>query len=102
MLFEDQKYCMECRAEMKVIGKKFVRCEFRFIPVKGEIVDIYHETAKCPVCSEEPAMAEAVRFVNSRVAEALSPHSYASASVVTWTMYQKYTNSLPLYRQEQD
>ena len=101
-LSEDQKYCAECGAEMKIIGKEFVRREFRFTPAKGEVVDIYRETAKCPVCSETPMMTEAVRFVKARVPEALIPHSYASASVVAWTMYQKYTNALPLYRQEQD
>lgn len=26
----------------------------------------------------------------------------ASASTVVWTMYQKYANGLPLYRQEKD
>ena len=40
-LSEDQKYCAECGAEMKIIGKEFVRREFRFTPAKGEVVDIY-------------------------------------------------------------
>lgn len=76
----NQKYCTECGTEMKVIGKEFVRQEFRFTPAKGEVVNIYRETAKCPVCSELPAMAGAVRFVKANVPEALIPHSYASAS----------------------
>ncbi len=101
-LSEAQKHCRECGTEMKVIGKEFVRQEFRFTPAKGEAVNIYRETAKCPVCSEAPAMAGAVRFVKAHVPEALIPHSYASASAVSWVMYQKYANSMPLYRQEQD
>lgn len=101
-LSEDQKHCTDCGAEMKVIGKEFVRREFRFTPAKGEVVNIYVETAKCPVCSEAPAMAKAIQFVKSYVPEALIPHSYATASVVSWVMYQKYANSMPLYRQEQD
>ena len=101
-LSEKQRYCAECGAEMEAIGKEFVRREFRFTPARGEVVNIYRETAKCPVCSTAPAMAEAVRFARAHVPEALIPHSYASASAVAWTMYQKYANSLPLYRQEQD
>ena len=87
---------------MEAIGKEFVRREFRFTPARGEVVSIYRETAKCPVCSMAPAMAGAAGFVKAHVPEALIPHSYASASAVAWTMYQKYANSMPLYRQEQD
>ena len=101
-LSEKQRYCAECGAEMEAIGKEFVRREFRFTPARGEVINIYRETAKCPVCSTAPAMAEAVRFAKAHVPEALIPHSYASASAVAWTMYQKYANSMPLYRQEQD
>ena len=101
-LSEDQKFCADCGAERKVIGREFLRREFRFIPAKGEVVNIYVETAKCPVCSEAPAMEKAVQFVKSHAPEALILHSYATASVVAWVMYQKYANSMPLYRQEQD
>lgn len=101
-LSEEQKRCMDCGAGMKVIGREFVRQEFRFTPAKGEVVNLYRETAKCPTCSEAPAMEKAVSFVKAHVPEALIPHSYASASAVAWTMYQNYANSLPLYRQEQD
>ena len=101
-LSEEQKRCTDCGAEMEVIGREFVRREFRFTPAKGEAVNIYRETAKCPVCSQAPAMERAVSFVKAHVPEALIPHSYASASAVAWTMYQKYANSMPLYRQEQD
>ena len=101
-LCEEQKHCAVCGAEMEVIGKEFVRREFRFIPAKGEVVNIYRETAKCPGCSTASAMARNIQFVKAHVPEALIPHSYASASSVAWTMYQKYANSMPLYRQEQD
>lgn len=101
-LSDEQKYCADCGAELEVIGKEFVRREFRFTPAKGEVVNIYIETAKCPVCSEASAMEKAVQFVKSHAPEALIPHSYATASVVAFVMYQKYANSMPLYRQEQD
>ena len=43
-----------------------------------------------------------MKFVKADVPEALIPHSYTSASAAAWVMYQKYANSMPLYRQEQD
>lgn len=101
-LSDKQKHCSDCGAQLEVIGKQFVRREFRFTPAKGEVVNIYVETAKCPVCSEAPAMEKAVQFVKAHAPEALISHSYASTSVVAWVMYQKYANSMPLYRQEQD
>lgn len=87
---------------MEAIGKEFVRREFRFTPAKGEVVNIYRETAKCPKRSTASAMERNIQFVKANVPEALIPHSYASASAVAWVMYQKYANSMPLYRQEQD
>lgn len=101
-LSDKQKHCSDCGAQLEVIGKQFVRREFRFTPAKGEVVNIYVETAKCPVCSEAPAMEKAIQFVKAHAPEALIPHSYASTSVVAHVMYQKYANSMPLYRQEQD
>ena len=40
--------------------------------------------------------------MKSVVPPALLPHSPASASIVSWCIYQKYSLSLPLYRQEKD
>lgn len=99
---EDQRNCAECGAELKAIGKEFVRHEFRYTPAKGEVVNIYRETYKCPVCSTANTMAENIKFVKAHVPEALIPNSYTSESAVAWVMYQKFVNAMPLYRQEQD
>ena len=101
-LSDGQRHCADCGAEMEDIGKEFVRREFRFTPAKGEVVNIDRETAKCPKCSTATAMAGNMQFVKADVLEALIPHSYTSASGAAWVMYQKYANSMPLYRQEQD
>ena len=101
-LSDDQRHCADCGSDMEVIGREFVRREFRFTPAKGEVVNIYRETAKCPRCSTASALARNIQFVKANVPEALIPHSYASASAAAWVMYQKYANSMPLYRQEQD
>lgn len=41
-------------------------------------------------------------IVKSQVPPALLGKGPASASAAAWTMYQKYANGLPLYRQEKD
>ena len=97
---EDERVCDECGAALEPIGKEFVRHEFRFTPAKGEVVNIYRETYKCPACSTADAMEENIKFVKAAVPEALIPNSYASGSAVAWVMYQKFANAMPLYRQE--
>ena len=63
-VFRKQKYCADCGTKMKVLGWKIVRREFCFIPAKGEVVNFYVETAKCPVCCEAPAMTKAFSLWN--------------------------------------
>ena len=41
-------------------------------------------------------------IIKSQVPQALAGKGPATSSAVAWTMYQKYANGLPLYRQEKD
>lgn len=101
-LSDDQRHCPDCGAEMEVIGREFVRQEFHFTPARGKVVNIYVETAKCPVCAENPEMEGVTGFVKPEVPAPLIPYSYATPSAAAWVMYQKYCNAMPLYRQEAD
>ena len=87
---------------MVLMGEEFVRRELEFIPAKLKVREIYTQTYVCPSCKEAMNGAETPVFHKSKAPEALIQNSYASASTVAWTMYQKYGNSLPLYRQEKD
>ena len=100
---EDERQCPNCGTDLVKVGEEYVRTEFRFTPAKGSVVRIYRETWKCPSCTDEAA-TEGVNyyFKKSDVPSPLIPGSYASGSVVGWTMYQKFTNAVPLYRQETD
>jgi transposase len=101
-LAENAKNCPVCDTPLEKIGEEFVRREFHFTPAKGEIIEYYTETYKCPECTDGHTEDESYCFVKSELPKPLIPHSYASASAVAWTMYQKYANALPLYRQEKD
>lgn len=80
------------------VGKKYLRTEIEYTPATMKLVEIYAETAECRTCRKEGRSY-------LRQAETDQPvlqHSMASPSSVAWTMYQKYVNHVPLYRQEKD
>lgn len=99
---EAEQLCSVCGTKLEAIGKEFVRHEFRFTPVKGEVVNIYRTTYKCPECTEKEELLDNPVFIKSEVPEPLIPNSYASPSAAAWVMYQKFANAMPLYRQGQD
>jgi transposase len=97
-LADKDKLCSFCDTEMTVLGKKFVREELRIIPAKVERIHYIQETMICTRCKEDDEP-----FIKSaNVPAPLMKHSLASPSTVAHTMYQKYVNSMPLYRQSKD
>jgi len=62
------------------------------------IVNIYQETYECKRCKKENRPG----VFNPYTPEPVLQHSYATASSVAWTMYQKFVQSVPLYRQEKE
>lgn len=55
-----------------------------------------------PNCKEGNGDTEKAVITKSKAAPALIGKGPASPSTVAWTIYQKYANGLPLYRQEKD
>jgi len=95
----DSQDCPACGGKIKKIGKKFVRSEINFIPAQLSVLNIYQETCECPVCKVRTGQTA---FIEPKVPTPVLPHSYASASSIAYTMYQKYVQCVPLYRQEKD
>ncbi len=81
-----------------MIGKKVARKELEYIPTILKVVEYVSIHYRCPKCNRE---AEKSNIIHSHVSLLLLG-SYASSSTVVWGIYQKYTNGLPLYRQEKD
>ena len=94
---EDQ-YCLQCDTALKPIGKETVREELEYIPAKLQIVRYVRMAYECPKCkhTDQPYIQKAL------TPSSLMNHSLASPSSVANVMYQKYVNSVPLYRQEKD
>ena len=99
---DEEKVCPVCGTQMERIGEEYVRRELVFIPATCEINEYYTETYGCPSCKEGKGDTEAAVFAKSQAPDALICKSPASSSTVAWTMYQKYANGMPLYRQEKD
>ena len=90
--------CPNCRSALKPIGRETVREELEYIPAKLRIVRYVRMAYECPECkhTDHPYIQKALTPTS------LLSHSLASPSSVANVMYQKYVNSVPLYRQEKD
>ena len=96
---KDKRICDKCGSELEYIGKEFVRREIEIIRPSAKIIEYYSATYGCPECKKN---SEVPHIVKGKDGKPHMIHGMASASTVAWVMYQKYVNSLPLYRQEQD
>lgn len=99
---EEDQACPVCGTQMVLIGEAYVRRELEFIPATCKVIEYYSQSYGCPCCKEGLGDTETPVIVKSQVPQALVGKGPATASTVAWTMYQKYANGLPLYRQEKD
>lgn len=95
---KENQYCLQCAFDLKPIGKEIVREELEYIPAQLRIVRYVRMAYECPKCkhTNKPYIEKAPTPTS------LMNHSLASPSSVANVMYQKYVNSMPLYRQEKD
>lgn len=95
---DEEKFCGQCVTPLKPLGKETVREELEYIPAQLRIVRYVRWTYECPKCKHTDK-----RFIKKALTpSSLMNHSLASPSSVAQVMYQKYVNSVPLYRQEKD
>lgn len=97
-LVDAEKFCEQCGCELKPLGKETVREELEYIPAQLRIVRYVRWTYECPKCKH----TDKRYIVKAPTPSSLMNHSLASPSSVAYVMYQKYVNSVPLYRQEKD
>ena len=95
---EEDKICIQCGCSLKFLGTETVREELEYIPAKLQIVRYTREACECPKCKRTARPF----IMKARTPASLMNHSLASPSSVANVMYQKYVNSVPLYRQEKD
>lgn len=92
--------CPECESELEEISKEIVRKEISYIPAKLLITNYVQYTYKCKECGTKESENASSTFLKTEVPKALLAHSFASPSLATEVIYQKYYLGVPLYRQE--
>ena len=99
-VIKDGTVCPECSSELKPIGKKVVREEIEYVPAKLRIRAYIKMIYKCTKCGGKDSQKETSTFVQPKVPKPMLAHSFASPSLATEVIYQKYYLGTPLYRQE--
>lgn len=92
--------CPECNGELAEISKKIVRQEIKYIPAKLEIINYVQYTYKCKECGTKGSKKDSCTILHTESPRALLKGSFASPSLATEVIYQKYYLGVPLYRQE--
>ena len=102
---EDLK-CEKCGSEMIIIGPEKVRDELVYIPAQYFIRRHIAEVAKCTHCGYDESRdaeyedTDKCNFHKAEVPKPLIPNSFCSAELIANIIYEKYSNAVPLYRQE--
>ncbi|MBO4744874.1 MAG: IS66 family transposase [Bacteroidales bacterium] len=78
------------------VGKEFIRTEVIHIPEIFKCIDVFAEKYKVTDLASGVA-----KYITAEVPAPLIEHSFASASLVSHIISNKYQSGLPLYRQEQ-
>ncbi|GAA0772376.1 hypothetical protein GCM10008908_18490 [Clostridium subterminale] len=98
---EDEALCKVCGSVLKTIGKKKVRSEIEYIPAKLIMKDYVQYVYKCIECGKNDINPFDC-ITSAPVPAPVLTHSFASPSIISWVMYEKYVMSIPLHRQEKD
>lgn len=98
-LEESERICEKCGEAMPSIGIKPVHDEVVYVPARLIRRRILKESYACPCqCSA----IEAKKIVGPAVPKLPIPTSYASPSLLAQLIHQKFSLSVPVYRQADD
>ena len=97
-LSEEEKTCDVCGEQLTEM-KTEVRKELIIIPAQVKVVEHITHTYSCRPCDKEGLGG----FIKTApTPKALIAKSVVSPSLLAYILNQKYTNAMPLYRQEQE
>ena len=99
-IMEENAVCPECEGNLKNVGKKVVRQEIEYEPARLKIKEYIKYVYKCEKCGTEGSKKASSTFLETEVPKPILTHSFASPSLATEVIYQKYYLGVPLYRQE--
>lgn len=100
--------CDKCGSEMKPIGVEFLHDELVYVPAKMYRRRHSVETVKCPCCGKKGTEDEQSNkiikehFRKGHAPKLMIPGSFCSPELLAHIIYSKYSNAVPLYRQEME
>lgn len=97
-LTEEEQVCEVCGSVLTEM-KKEIRKELKIVPAKVSVVEHVTYVYSCRTCDKQ-GIGGFIKKAESP--NALIPKSLVSPSVMAYILNQKYTNAMPLYRQEQE
>ena len=97
-LSEEEKVCETCGEPLTEM-KKEVRKELVIIPAQVKVIEHVTYVYSCRNCDKNGIGGFIKQAESPKV---LIPKSVVSPSVMAYIFNQKYTNAMPLYRQEQE
>lgn len=95
---EEERICDVCGSTLTEM-KKEVRRELKVVPAKVSIIEHVTYVYSCRNCDKN-GTAGFIKKAESP--KAMIPKSMVSPSMMAYILNQKYTNAMPLYRQEQE
>lgn len=95
---ESEQNCPKCGESLHVMTKE-VRKELKIIPAKVNVVEHVSYVYSCRGCEKNNIETP---IITAKAPKALIPKSLVSPGLMAYVMNQKFTNAMPLYRQEQD
>jgi len=96
-LEEHEQVCPCCQGTLHEMSTQ-VRQELKVIPAQVIVVKHVQHIYACRQCAKEQ---DKTPIIKAKMPNPILPGSLASPSILAYIMDQKYTNSMPLYRQEQ-
>ena len=96
-LSEEDQACPDCSEPMHEMSKE-IRKELKVIPAQIKVVEHVRHVYAGRNCEEN---GDGSPIVTAPMPKPVLPGSFASPSIMAYTMSRKYVEALPLYRQEQ-
>lgn len=96
-LSEEERICPNCNNQLHEMSKE-IRKELKIIPAQVKIVEHVKHIYACRNCEKENITTP---IITAQMPNPVLKGSFVSPSLMAHTMHRKYSEAIPLYRQEQ-
>ncbi|WP_154442839.1 IS66 family transposase [Tissierella pigra] len=96
-LEEEDKICPTCNGPLHEMSKE-IRKELIIIPAQVKVVEHVRYVYACRQCEKDNTTTP---IITAKMPNPVLPGSFASPSLLAYIMNRKYSEAVPLYRQEQ-